>query len=95
MPSNNRSINPMSPSSDYENSHMSNSHHQRPHEVNQQIAKSTRPQLPRDGTINGLNTTFNGKMPSGYVSVWNFDGNRNTKDSATTKPGNAGKKSIF
>jgi len=34
-------------------------------------------------------------MPSGYTSVWNFDGNRNTKDSATTKPGNAGGKDIF
>ena len=69
--------------------------HKRPTEYNQQIAKSVRPQLPRDGSINGLNTTFNGKMPAGFVSVWNFDGNANTKNSATTKPGNAGKKSIY
>jgi len=69
--------------------------HKRPTEYNQQIAKSVRPQLPRDGSMGGINTTLNGKMPSGYVSVWNFDDNRNTKDSSTTKPGNAGKKSIF
>ena len=72
-----------------------NNPYKRPSDVNQQIAKSTRPQLPRDGSMNGMNTTFDGKMPSGFTSVWNFDGNRNTKDSATTKPGNAGKKSIY
>ena len=69
--------------------------HKRPSEQNQQVAKSTRPQLPRDGSANGLNTTLTGKMPAGFTSVWNFDGNRNTKNSATTKPGNAGKKDIF
>ena len=69
--------------------------HKRPSEQNQQVAKSTRPQLPRDGSAGGLNTTLTGKMPAGYTSVWNFDGNRNTKDSATTKPGNAGGKDIF
>ena len=69
--------------------------HKRPSEQNQQVAKSTRPQLPRDGSANGLNTTLTGKMPAGFTSVWNFDGNRNTKDSATTKPGNAGGKDIF
>ena len=69
--------------------------HKRPPEANQQIAKSVRPQLPRDGSAGGLNTTLTGKMPAGYTSVWNFDGNRNTKDSATTKPGNAGGKDIF
>ena len=69
--------------------------HKRPSEVNQQIAKSVRPQLPRDGSAGGLNTSLTGKMPAGYTSVWNFDGNRNTKNSATTKPGNAGKKSIY
>ena len=72
-----------------------NNPYKRPGDVNQQIAKSTRPQLPRDGSIGGLNTTFAGKMPAGFVSVWNFDGNANTKNSATTKPGNAGKKSIY
>ena len=69
--------------------------HKRPSEQNQQVAKSTRPQLPRDGSANGLNTALTGKMPSGFTSVWNFGDNRNTKDSATTKPGNAGKKDIF
>ena len=72
-----------------------NTPYKRPSDVNQQIAKSVRPQLPRDGSINGLNTTLNGKMPSGYMAVFNFAGNTNTKDSATTKPGNAGKKSIY
>ena len=51
MPSSNRNKNPMNPKADYENSHMANSNHQRPHEVNQQIAKSVRPQLPRDGSV--------------------------------------------
>ena len=60
--------------------------HKRPTEFNQQIAKSVRPQLPRDGSADGLNTTLTGKMPAGFTSVWNFDGNRNTKNSATTKP---------
>ena len=69
--------------------------HKRESYSNQQVARATRPQLPRDGSIGGLNTTFAGKMPSGFTAVWNFDGNRNTKDSATTKPGNAGKKSIY
>jgi len=72
-----------------------NTPYKRPSDVNQQIAKSVRPQLPRDGSMNGLNTTLNGKMPSGYMAVFNFAGNNNTKDSATTKPGNAGKKSIY
>ena len=69
--------------------------HKRPSENNQQIAKSVRPQLPRDGSAGGLNTSLTGKMPAGYTSVWNFGDNRNTKNSATTKPGNAGGKDIF
>ena len=69
--------------------------HKRPTEYNQQIAKSVRPQLPRDGSVGGINTTLAGKMPSGFMGVFNFDGNNNTKDSKTTKPGNAGKKSIY
>ena len=59
--------------------------HKRPTEFNQQIAKSVRPQLPRDGSADGLNTTLTGKMPAGYTSVWNFGDNRNNKDSASTK----------
>jgi hypothetical protein len=60
--------------------------HKRPSEANQQIARAVRPQLPRDGSAGGLNTTLSGKMPAGFTSVWNFDGNSNTKNSATTKP---------
>jgi hypothetical protein len=45
--------------------------------------------------MGGINTTLTGKMPAGYMSVFNFAGNNNTKDSKTTKPGNAGKKSIY
>ena len=59
---------------------------QRPGIVNQQIAKSVRPQLPRDGSANGINTHINGKLPPGFVSVWDFSGGRDTKNSATTKP---------
>jgi hypothetical protein len=72
-----------------------NQPHKRPSEQNQQIAKSTRPQLPRDGSAGGINTTLTGKMPPGYMAVFNFAGNNNTKDSSTTKPGNAGKKDIY
>ncbi len=63
----------------------------RPSEINQQIAKSVRPQLPRDGSADGKNYRNSGQLPrGGYTSVWNFNGNTNTKDSSTTKPGNAG-----
>ena len=89
MPSNNRSINPMSPSDAYENSHMANSKHQRPSEVNQQIAKSTRPQLPRDGSI-GQERWTPGQLPKGgFRSVFDFSGTPtyNTKKSPTSGSG--------
>jgi len=38
--------------------------HQRPHEANQQIAKSVRPQLPRDGSA-GMEAWQPGEMPKG------------------------------
>ena len=60
--------------------------HKRPSEFNQQIAKSVRPQLPRDGSINGKNTHSSGELPAGFTSVWNFGGQSNTKESPTTKP---------
>jgi hypothetical protein len=60
--------------------------HKRPNEVNQQIAKSVRPQLPRDGSANGTNTVARGALPPGYMAVWNFGGQTNTKESPTTKP---------
>ena len=69
--------------------------HKREQTKNQQTSTAVRPPLPRDGSMDGINTTLTGKMPAGYVSVWNFDGNKNTKNSATTKPGNAGGKDIF
>ena len=59
----------------------------RPSEINQQIAKSVRPQLPRDGSKDGKNYHENNTVQRGaFTSVWNFNGNANTKDSSTTKP---------
>ena len=89
MPSNNRNINPMSPSDAYENSHMANSKHQRPHEVNQQIAKSTRPQLPRDGSAD-MERWTPGQLPKGgFRAVFDFSGtpSYNTKQSPTKGAG--------
>ena len=48
--------------------------HQRPHDVNQQIAKSTRPQLPRDGSKD-MERWQPGQLPKGgYRSVFDFSG---------------------
>jgi hypothetical protein len=58
----------------------------RPSDVNQQIAKSTRPQLPRDGSANGKNYHNSGDLPSGFTAVWDFSDNKNTKLSPTGKP---------
>jgi len=60
--------------------------HKRPSEVNQQIAKSVRPQLPRDGSRDGKNTHTSGELPAGFIAVWNFGGQTDTKKSPTTKP---------
>lgn len=57
--------------------------HQRPSRENQQVAKATRPQLPRDASANGQNHV-NGKMPAGFISVWEFGTGSQTKDSPTT-----------
>ena len=47
----------------------------------------TRPALPADKSAGGVNRHPNGKLqPGGFTAVWNFDGNKNTKDSSTTKP---------
>lgn len=62
--------------------------------LNQQVAKAVRPQLPRDGSRDGINTHINGKMPPGFVGVWDFSG-RDSKNSGTSRPGNAGKKDIY
>jgi hypothetical protein len=57
-------------------------------DVNQQIAKSVRPQLPRDGSSGKPANYKIGDLPyGGYQSMWNFSGNDSTKDSPTDKPG--------
>jgi hypothetical protein len=60
--------------------------HKRPSDSNQQIAKSVRPQLPRDGSAGGLNTALSGKMPAGFTAVWDFGNGPQTKLSPTSKP---------
>ena len=55
--------------------------HKRQSDVNQQVAKSVRPQLPRDGSKNGQNNTS--RMPAGFVSVWDFGNGSQTKRSPT------------
>jgi hypothetical protein len=60
--------------------------HQRVHEVNQQIAKSTRPQLPRDGSMNGQNNVRK-EMPAGFISVWDYGNGEQTKFSKTSGGG--------
>ena len=78
MPSNNRNINPYSPSDAYENEHMHNRPAKREGVVNQQMARAVRPQLPRDGSAGGQNNVRN-KMPAGFVSVWDFGNGDQTK----------------
>ena len=56
--------------------------HQRPSSVNQQIAKSVRPQLPRDGSANGQNS-IRDRMPAGFISVWDFGNGAQTQYSPT------------
>jgi hypothetical protein len=89
MASNNSKINPFSPSSAYENQHMRNTPTKRPAEINQQIAKSTRPQLPRDGSP-GAQRWQPGQLPhGGYRSVFDFSGTPtyDTKQSPTCGSG--------
>ena len=57
--------------------------HKRPSDINQQIAKSVRPQMPRDGSANGQNHITN-KMPAGYISTWDFGCGCQTKKSPTS-----------
>ena len=68
--------------------------HKREQTKSQQTSTAVRPPLPRDGSMDGINTTLTGKMPAGFVAVFNFDGNTNTKKSGTTKPGNCSGKDI-
>ena len=60
--------------------------HQRPSHVNQQIAKSVRPQLPRDGSAGGQNA-IRDKMPAGFLAVWDFGNGEQTKRSPTSGGG--------
>ena len=68
--------------------------HQREHASNQQIAKSVRPQLPRDGSP-GMIRWQPGEMPSGgFRSVFDMSGDKfpttsplNTKMSPTSGGG--------
>lgn len=60
--------------------------HKRPSEVNQQIAKSVRPQLPRDGSKGGQNG-LRGKMPAGLITMWDFGNGPQTKKAPTTGGG--------
>ena len=60
--------------------------HQRPSHVNQQIAKSVRPQLPRDGSAGGQNA-IRDKMPAGFIAVWDFGNGEQTKRSPTSGGG--------
>ena len=68
--------------------------HQREHAANQQIAKSVRPQLPRDGSP-GMTRWSPGELPTGgFRSVIDMSGNKfpttgslNTKMSPTSGGG--------
>ena len=53
--------------------------HKRPRELNQQTSQPVRPPLTRDATHDGVNSIFRGKMPAGYVSVWDFGNGAQTK----------------
>ena len=66
--------NPFSPSANFENENMRNKNYspQRDSLLNQQIAKSTRPQLPRDGSP-GQVRWVPGTLPKGgFRSVFDF-----------------------
>jgi hypothetical protein len=82
-------INPYSPSANFENGHMSNSQHQRPNFMNQQVAKSVRPQLPRDGSPGMVRWQPGTLPPGGSRTVFDFsgDGELNTKRSPTSGGG--------
>lgn len=60
---------------------------QREQVINQQVAKSTRPQLPRDGSAN-MKVWQPGQLPTGgYRAVIPFEEPyAGTKKSATSKP---------
>ena len=53
--------------------------HDKDYDLNQQVAKSVRPQLPRDGSA--------GKKPYHEMGEMPYSGNNSTKESPTDKPG--------
>jgi hypothetical protein len=68
---------------------MSKREHQRPHDLNQQVAKSVRTQLPRDGSRD-MQRWEPGQLPKGgYRSVFDFSGTPeyDTKHSPTRGAG--------
>lgn len=67
---------------------MYNKPEKRPSDVNQQVAKSVRPQLPRDGSKD-MTKWEAGQLPrGGYRSVLCFEeGNYSTKQSPTSGGG--------
>ena len=68
---------------------MKNRPQQRDHDLNQQIAKSTRPQLPRDGS-KGMMRWEPGQMPvGGFRAIIPFcgEGYYDTKQSPTSGGG--------
>ena len=68
---------------------MKNRPQQRDHDLNQQIAKSTRPQLPRDGS-KGMRRWEPGQLPvGGFRAIIPFcgDGYYDTKQSPTSGGG--------
>jgi len=86
-----KGINPFSPSAAFENQHMHNVAYsaQRDHTLNQQIAKSVRPQLPRDGSAD-MTRWQPGTLPKGgFRAVFDFSDTPtyNTKKSPTSGGG--------
>jgi hypothetical protein len=72
--------------------------HQRDHESNQQVAKSVRPQLPRDGSA-GMIRWQPGQLPSGgFRSVIDMSSNQTpTTSTLNTKmsPSSGGGKKVY
>ena len=71
---------------------------QRDHSLNQQVAKSVRPQLPRDGSA-GLQRWQPGELPTGgFRSVIDMSGNQTpTTSTLNTKmsPSSGGGKKVY
>ena len=67
--------------------------HQRDHSYNQQVAKSVRPQLPRDGSM-GMTRCEPGQLPvGGFRSV--FDFSEKTPYDTKHSPTSGGGKKVY